>query len=421
MPSDGGRGGSKRATPPALPREVLENRDAASSGGHLSARDLLIDDDRAAASGASLLASPADEIDEQEEVIPPSKDATFPCAQCGADLTFRPGLQTLRCAYCGHTNDIPASEDEVVELDFNDYLNKLEAQSEVETQRVVKCQTCGAQPEVPETVTSTECPFCGSAIVTQSASRRLIKPGSVLPFAVERRHGRELFRKWIKGLWFAPATLKKAATIDQRLKGVYVPHWTFDSSTITYYRGQRGTTRTTGTGKNRRTYTSWKRVSGVVTHAFDDVLVRASGSLPEKQANKLEPWDLQNLTPYEDAYLAGFLAEAYTVDLKGGFRVATQIMDAKLRRLVRRDIGGDKQRIDSMRTQHRGVTFKHILLPVWVSAYRFNGKVYRFLINGRTGEVQGERPYSWWKITVAVLAGLVVVGVAVFIVNGRGL
>jgi DNA-directed RNA polymerase subunit RPC12/RpoP len=420
-PNGRGGGGATHAAPPlppGLPPQVGETRRAAYADDHLSARDLLLAGDE---HDAAPIAS-GDEVEpDEEEVIAPRADATFPCEKCGADLRFTPGLQTLRCEYCGHTNDIPASGEQVGELDFNDYLDRLEQQTEVETQRVVKCNTCGAEPELGEGVTASECPFCGSAIVTQSTSRRLIKPGSLLPFLVERRHGRELFRKWLKSLWFAPNTLKKAATIDQRLKGVYVPHWTFDSATITYYKGKRGTHRTRGTGKNRRTYTSWRRVSGVVTHRFDDVLVRASGSLPEKQANELEPWDLQNLTPYDDAYLAGFTAEAYTTDLRGGFGVATLIMDKHLRRLVKRDIGGDEQRIDSMKTQHRGVTFKHILLPVWVSAYRYNDKTYRFLVNGRTGEVQGERPYSFWKITLAVLAGLVVIGVIFWIINGSGL
>jgi len=78
-------------------------------------------------------------------------------------------------------------------------------------------------------------------------------------------------------------------------------------------------------------------------------------------------------------------------------------MDGEIRSTVRRDIGGDHQRVHSVRTQYSNVTFKHILLPIWLSAYRYRDKAYRFLINARTGEVQGERPWSWVKITAAVL------------------
>ena len=92
-------------------------------------------------------------------------------------------------------------------------------------------------------------------------------------------------------------------------------------------------------------------------------------------------------------------------------------MDARIRVLVCRDIGGDEQRIHSVKTQHDNVTFKHILLPVWISAYRYQNQVYRFLVNARTGEVQGERPYSWVKITLLVLAILAAVGIAVLMVQ----
>ena len=74
---------------------------------------------------------------------------------------------------------------------------------------------------------------------------------------------------------------------------------------------------------------------------------------------------------------------------------------------VRRDIGGDAQRIHDIQTRYGDVSFKHILLPVWVASYRYGGKAYQFVVNGQTGEVQGERPYSWIKIAIAVLIGLI--------------
>jgi hypothetical protein len=53
---------------------------------------------------------------------------------------------------------------------------------------------------------------------------------------------------------------------------------------------------------------------------------------------------------------------------------------------------------------------------VWITAYRFRQTVYRVLVNARTGEVQGERPWSWIKITlfVLLLAGLGTVAYLVF-------
>ncbi|MEO0678040.1 MAG: primosomal protein N' (replication factor Y) - superfamily II helicase, partial [Pseudomonadota bacterium] len=123
-------------------------------------------------------------------------------------------------------------------------------------------------------------------------------------------------------------------------------------------------------------------------------------------------WDLSDLRPYQPEYLAGFRAEAYTIELDEGFEEAKGIMNRQIERDVRFDIGGDAQRISTLKTQVRKVTFKHVLLPVWMAAYKYRGKTYRFVVNGRTGLVQGERPYSAWKITIAVLLLCIVAGVA---------
>jgi len=115
---------------------------------------------------------------------------------------------------------------------------------------------------------------------------------------------------------------------------------------------------------------------------------------------------------YADEYLSGFIAERYQVDLKQGWTRAAERMDEVIRGDVKRNIGGDHQRITTLQTQHSDITYKHILLPMWICSYRYRQKVYRFLVNARTGEVQGQRPWSWVKIT---LAAVVVAAVAAFI------
>jgi hypothetical protein len=154
----------------------------------------------------------------------------------------------------------------------------------------------------------------------------------------------------------------------------------------------------------------WSPRSGRVARFFDDVLVLASKSLPKSYTDGLAPWDLAALEPYRPEYLAGYRAEGYTVELTEGYDQARAHMDAVILRDVKFDIGGDRQRIHDVDTAVSDVTFKHILLPVWLAAYKYRGKTYRFVVNGRTGRVQGERPWSAWKITFAVIAGLIIAG-----------
>ena len=157
-----------------------------------------------------------------------------------------------------------------------------------------------------------------------------------------------------------------------------------------------------------------------MARAFTDVLVVASDSLPRKNLRALEPWTLSELTPYTADYLSGFRAEGYTVDLGPGYEIGKERMADVIRADIRRDIGGDEQRIGSVATDYDEERFKHILLPIWMAAYRYKGKSYRFIVNGQSGRVQGERPYSAWKIAFAVTLGLVFAATAFYVAEMGG-
>lgn len=363
---------------------------------------------------------------------PEANPRQFPCGNCGATLFWDPGTTSLRCPYCGTENAVaPASAaaGAVRELDFNAHLAELAGRADTVEAVTVRCDGCGAEQGLQPGQTAATCVFCGSGLVAQRTVRRLIKPQSVLPFAVPRERAVGLFAAWLSGRWFAPGNLKLLAERDG-LRGVYVPAWTYDANTDTRYEGQRGDdywdTETYTTTENGRSVTRtrqvrrtrWHHVSGTVWNQFDDVLVLAVRSLPPR-AEALEPWDLASLVPYDDRYLSGFVAEGYTVNLEEGFGVARQKMAPTIDQSIRRDIGGDHQRVGSADTSYHDITFKHLLLPMWVSAYRYQGKAYTFLVNARTGEVQGDRPYSVWKIVGLVLLILAVVVTIALLAGGR--
>jgi len=361
------------------------------------------------------------------------KESSISCEQCGAELKFEPGVSQLKCPYCQHEMRIEVDQGDIwkahEEQDFHAAVSQLLDENSADTVEVhtVKCETCAAETTLDPTIDADECPYCGSAIQRGGeATQKVIRPQGLLPFAVERATARGQFKEWIKSRWFAPNSLKQYARIDTKLQGVYVPHWTYDSDTTTDYTGQRGeyyyeTQSYTDSNGNRRTRqvrkTRWYFASGRVRNSFDDLLVLASESLPRKHAEKLEPWDLDGLMPYKEEFLSGFKAENYTVDLATGFQTARGMMEPAINATIRRDIGGDTQRISSKNVMYDKITFKHVLLPVWVSAFRYNNKVFRFLVNARTGEVQGERPWSWVKITLATLLGIALIVLIVFLVQ----
>lgn len=362
-------------------------------------------------------------MSQDEKQVTEVTNQQFPCVSCGAKLEYKVGSLEQQCPYCSAANAIPQSEDDIEELDFKVFLQTELKPEDAQEILESRCGQCGAKSSAEANETARECPFCSAPIVSHAQSTKQIKPKSLLPFAIESKTARSKFRDWVRGLWFAPNDLKKIARIGTKLTGMYVPYWTYDSQTTSYYSGQRGDyyyttesyTDSNGNTKTRRVrHTRWSFASGVVFRGFDDVLVIASHALPRKMTRQLEPWDLQNLVGYQGEYLSGFSAQSYSLPVDEGFDIARNRMKDVIIRLVRSDIGGDEQRVTSLKTQHEGVTFKHILLPIWISSYRYHKKVYRFVVNGRTGEVQGDRPWSWVKIAFAVMLVLGVIGAIVY-------
>lgn len=354
---------------------------------------------------------------------------TFPCTGCGAKLSFSPGTSTLKCEFCGTTNQIAGNEEKVEELDYATFLKALEGNAETIETEEVRCEKCGAEQELGPGLFAAKCAFCSATIVSKSYANRRIKPKSIVPFQVDRSKAQDEFRRWIRKQWLAPGDLKRYAQSDAGLSGMYLPFWTYDAQTSSDYVGERGDdfyvdenyTTTNNRGENvvstrRRKETRWSPASGHVERFHDDVLVMASKSLPPNILGACSQWNLKGLVPYQSEFVSGFQAEAYQIGLKEGFPIARQTIDAQVANNIRGDIGGDQQRIRDVKTRYSRVTFKHVMLPVWISAYRYRDKVYRFLINGQTGDVSGESPKSWWKIAALVMA--ILFALLVFLVIG---
>jgi hypothetical protein len=348
------------------------------------------------------------------------------CPNCGASLSYKPGTTSLICEHCHSSFAIKAEgatvQDAQQEKDLAAALTgQWQAAQSSGQAYVTKCPACGAETALEPNMFSSECAFCGSPITVKPDTKTIANPQGLLPFKLEKQVASSDFNKWLNRLWFAPNDLKKKAASD-RFNGIYLPFWTFDADTESSYDGQRGDHYTEVVKRyvngheetETVTKTRWSRASGWVQRAFDDILITASRALPQKYLNALEPWDLSNLVPYDNRYLSGFKAEVSQVDIRSGFNEAKQVMAVTIERDIRHDIGGDEQRINDVQTQYRNATYKYILLPVWLSVYRYGDKVYRFVVNARTGEVHGERPYSAIKIALTVIAGLIILGVLIY-------
>ncbi|GAA3431883.1 NADH pyrophosphatase zinc ribbon domain-containing protein [Kutzneria kofuensis] len=350
----------------------------------------------------------------------------FPCGGCGARVEFAPGTTAMRCPYCGYEQQISHGDRQIREHGLAE-LGTLPRKPVAQLAAYVYvCQRCAAQTQSNETATL--CQFCGSPLVLDPDASGQIVPEAVLPFALDRNGVRESLRKWINSRWFAPNALKKV-TEAESTRGTYVPHWTYDSQTYSSYSGARGEhyyvtetyTDSDGRTQTRRVQkTRWYPVSGQVSRFFDDVLVPASMTVPPAKVDALAPWPLPEAAPYQPQYLAGLHALRYDIEPETGLDEAKRRMDSVIHDDCRRDIGGDEQRVDGVNTNYTAITFKLMLLPIWIACYLYGGKTWQILVNGRTGEVHGERPYSKLKIFLAVLLAIVVVVVILYFwLNGH--
>lgn len=347
-------------------------------------------------------------------------------------MLYEPKDGVLSCTHCGHKEAIPTSAEQVTERSFEHYLQiRPEQLAQLAANALeVQCQGCGATVTFTPPEVARDCDFCGVQIVAQAKSADpILAPAGVLPFCITQIQAGTGLREWLHSRWFAPNALKQFAR-PEAIHGVYLPFWTYDTNTTSYYTGERGeyyyTTETyyerdskgNQVARTRQVrHTRWHPAAGTVARWFDDVLVPASKSLQQNRLEALEPWDLVDLKPYDPAFLSGFKAQRYQVDLAQGFERVKQVAAGVIRDDVRKDIGGDEQRIQHVTTHYSGITFKHLLLPVYAGAYRFNQKLFQIVVNGRTGEIQGERPYSFWKIAMLVMALLFLLLIIVLVVG----
>lgn len=346
-----------------------------------------------------------------------------PCPECGGDAEWNAGKQALACPYCGTilpwNEGQPAIGANIVEHDLYAALERAHGITAPNAllRQAVKCQSCFAISEFESTHVAQRCDFCGSpSIVPAENLPGAITPESVLPKKLNDGQVRDILRQWYATRWFAPNKLKKAALTDT-LHGIYVPYWTFDShvdadwtaeSGEYYYtteqrRGPDGTMR-----QERVRHTRWYDSAGNVKHFFDDNLVPGTVGIGPQQLAAIEPFPTEELRAYDDAFVRGWTVERYQIDLRKASQINMSEMERTVELLCARDVPGDTHRNLSVDARYSDRTFKHILVPVWVVSYTYGKRTFQIFVNGYTGALTGERPYSAMKIFLLVLSIILV-------------
>lgn len=352
----------------------------------------------------------------------------YPCPNCGGQFIYPPGQDSLRCPNCGSTAPIGIDPGPVVKHGLSTAMQELRAlTARPETDqptwdKEIVCQACGGHSTFGGTLTAIRCPYCNSPIQRndlQDAPARLPLDG-VLPFRVSEPEAHELIGKWINSRRFAPNAFKKYRELGS-FSSIYLPWYAYDAACTTSYRGQRGqyyyvTVRSGDTERQERR-TAWYPASGVVRNEFRDVPSLGSTGMDVKKVAALEPWPMEQTVRYTPAFVAGHLSRTYDLDAQQAFESSAKgTMESEIRSTIHRDIGGDTQQINSMDVTYNRLDFAQFVMPVWLLTVTYQSKPYQVFINGVTGEVQGRRPWSAIKITLASLLALIIIGVIVYFI-----
>lgn len=351
----------------------------------------------------------------------------FDCPACGAEAQWSPAKKALVCPFCGTTSpaqlQLQADGSEViVEHDLVGALRGVpdDRRGWQANKTSVKCQSCQAISVFDAERVGQRCDFCGStALVPYEEIKDAFRPESLLPMKLSETELRESIRRWYGSRWFAPNRLRRAALTDT-VKGLYIPYWTFDAQVhadwtaesgyyyyvTETYRDADGKTQTRQVQKVR-----WEPSRGALDHFFDDELVPASRGVQPDVLRKIEPFPTRNeLVPYNAGYLSGWVVERYQIDLVNAARAAREKMDEQMVQLCTSQVPGDTHRNLQVRCDYSGQSFKHILVPIWLLTYNYAARNFQVVVNGYTGVIAGKYPKSWIKITLAILAGLALIG-----------
>ena len=344
------------------------------------------------------------------------KETDKKCPQCGGVMDFDPNIGGMACPYCGYEEEIVQEAASAAELDFESAEKTDNCDWGAQKKQII-CKSCGAETIYDALDVASECPYCGSNQVMEAADENTLAPGGVVPFAITNEQASANFKQWIGKKFFCPKLAKQSAQPDA-FTGIYLPYWTFDTDTTSRYSGRYGIDRTerykdSDGNVQEKTVTDWHRTSGIFKLAIDDELVQGSERHDSAMLKGLEPFETEKNVPYKPEYVAGFAAERYSVGLKAAWEKAKASISSKIKskitNKIRDDYNADHVKDVKVSTKFEKITYKYLMLPIWCSSFKYQDKVYQFMVNGQTGKVYGKTPVSVGKIILVIAIVLLVI------------
>ena len=266
-----------------------------------------------------------------------------------------------------------------------------------------RCEGCGASMSYDAQVQNLRCPFCGGEKLQAEKDAKTLAPKFVVPLQIEQHDAVARLKSWMGSSFWRPGDLATAAIVT-KLTAVYVPYWVFSAKTFTYWTADSSQT-PWGARAN------WCPVSGEHRGAYTGLLIGASSSLSPAETHSLCPFDLTQAIPTEQADLENALFEQFQVQRKYARPLAQQGLETLERQACAALVPGNSRNVH-VNVRIEGLSAEPVLLPVWIMAYTYRERTFRFLLNGQSGRCTGTAPTSYAKIAgviAAVIGGIILV------------
>ena len=328
---------------------------------------------------------------------------TYKCPSCGSPLIFDGKSQEMACNSCGNrfetetvqqVNSIEQEAQHQHEQINWDIENKPYSQEEAARTRSYSCSSCGSELITDETTVATNCAFCGSPSILPTQFSEKTRPVKIIPFTVTKEKATSMFHAYFKGKKLIPNLFLKNNTIDE-IRQLYVPYWLFNcraNADITYNATQ---VRTYRSGQYRVTKTRHFLVRRAGTLDFQDLPVDASSKMDNKITESIEPYLMNGSIPYTPQTLSGALANRADVSTEESKRRADERIRSSTIDSFRSTVLGYESVVPrSTQIQIPDGKSIPVLFPLWHITTKKDGKTYTFAINGQTGELTCNIPYS---------------------------
>lgn len=323
----------------------------------------------------------------------------YKCPSCGGTLKFDAKYQEMKCPYCGVTINVEAlasmDEELGVKDDSFDWQKVAETtweEGETDGMKVYVCNSCGGEIVCDESTAATKCPYCDNPVVMKGNFEGDLKPDLVIPFKITKEQAKEAYFKHLEDKEFLPKVFKDANHIDE-MKAIYVPFWLFDcdAEVSANYTG----TNTTVWADKKHEYirTDYYRIIREGSLSFDNIPVDGSLAIPDDLTQSVEPFDISEAVDFKTAYLAGYLADKYTVGVKESIEIANARVKESSISELRNTVSGYATVSDrGANVAISNGSCKYALYPLWIMNTTYENEKFIFAINGQTGKAVGNLP-----------------------------